>query len=350
MYTLKDLQDKNLKELKEIGWQLNVLPEGDRRVRQNWINALIGTQPPLLQLLEVSPGVKVEQAQEPIETPPGVEFNADEFRETHAAEIENYFDSFTEGERPPGRGEGKGDRLEVEPELSQSAIGSCASPVTFSSKFLATYPPYFGEVHYKAEASGQLNLLEPETDDEPPDPDDFKSLDAFNEALARWDAENAEALAGSMDSLCEWAPCPHEWYEPEPEKLPVKASSMRELSPPAESSSTFSIPIFDAWCDRQNRQNDSDEPPNPEDFDSMFAFWAAYDAWLGKDDDSDEPPDTGNYAKLPGPKPPKFPPRASQPQVNQTSRNYPETIPKLFHSTATGSSQPARSPPGGDAM
>ncbi|MEG4459230.1 hypothetical protein QUA58_31165, partial [Microcoleus sp. N9_A1] len=57
MYTLEQLQQKNLKELKKIGWQLNVLPEGDKRCRQNWIDALVGIQPPLLKLLETSPGV-----------------------------------------------------------------------------------------------------------------------------------------------------------------------------------------------------------------------------------------------------------------------------------------------------
>jgi hypothetical protein len=31
MYTLEELQQKSIKELKEIGWQLNVLPAGDRR-------------------------------------------------------------------------------------------------------------------------------------------------------------------------------------------------------------------------------------------------------------------------------------------------------------------------------
>jgi hypothetical protein len=60
MYSLESLQQKNLKELKEIGWQMNVLPAGDKRCRQNWIDALADTQPPLLQLLEVSPGVEVQ--------------------------------------------------------------------------------------------------------------------------------------------------------------------------------------------------------------------------------------------------------------------------------------------------
>jgi hypothetical protein len=164
---------------------------------------------------------------------------------------------------------------------------------------------------------------------EPPDPDDFASIEEFQEALARWDVENAEIIAVSMDSICEWAPCPDEWYEPEPESLPLKASSMMELSPPAIecsiTSANFTIPTFDAWCDRANRQTDTDEPP-----------------------------DTGIFARLPGPKPPKFPPRAigyTQPNrpLNTASRNYPETIPKLFSVAAGTSTQPARSPPGGDA-
>jgi len=154
--------------------------------------------------------------------------------------------------------------------------------------------------------------------------------------------------------MCEWAPCPEEWYEPEAAILPLKASSMielpeqsevMELSITAGSSITldFVIPTFDAWCDRSNR--------------------------------SDEPPDTGIFAKLPKPRPPKFPPQAAvswtqvehkldttgQPKsvqvspsqfgIPKLSRNYPETIPKLFHRVVAGSStQPARSPPGGDAM
>ena len=64
MYTLEQLQQKTFGELKAIGWELNVLPEGDRRHRQTWIDAIAGINPPLLQLLEVSPA-EVEQAQEP---------------------------------------------------------------------------------------------------------------------------------------------------------------------------------------------------------------------------------------------------------------------------------------------
>jgi len=76
MYTLEELKRKNLAELKQIGDELNVLPEGDRRYRQSWIDAIAGVNPPLLALLEVSPAGEV-QAQKPIigmvENAPGVE-------------------------------------------------------------------------------------------------------------------------------------------------------------------------------------------------------------------------------------------------------------------------------------
>jgi hypothetical protein len=76
---------------------------------------------------------------------------------------------------------------------------------------------------------------------------------------------------------------------------------MMELSPLAiecsVTSANFTIPTFDAWCDRANRQTDTDEPP-----------------------------DTGFFARLPRPKPPKFPPQASQAGIPKLSRNYPETI------------------------
>jgi hypothetical protein len=224
------------------------------------------------------------------------------------------------------------------------------------------------------DADGQLSFLEVQavTEPEPPDPDDFESLDAFQEAIARWDWEHptscfdhcsdilprsvhsepnsvhceppdpddfdsmfafwaaydawdkatdddSKPLQVSLDSFCLWAHCPDDWYEP---AVLLEPSKVLELSPVRKSSITsdFFIPTFEAWCDRSNR--------------------------------SDEPPDTGILARSPKPKPPTFPPQAaSWTQVSEVSRNYPETIPKLFHRIVAGSStQPARSPPGGDAM
>ena len=567
MYELKDLQSKSLKELKKIGYELNVPPEGDRRLRRNWIDAIAGVNPPLLQLLEVSPAASVEQVQEPIietvETSPGVElepvpeapleskfgrivyprlvqeaiepaaktvtdvevdraqepqedsvrcwecggdgklsdggdfwdcstcegsgllsqslleqkpdealqffYGTTDAREAferskkkqnvivlvaenfpgvdvtpvqesikHAAEAsseasveqaqeaieleygritgylcrpkspleqaaktspgvevdpvedqqfpecaECFDDGFVEDES----GVIKLCQCGSEPKLSHQNAQRAIVPVAkhhleeesdpnpilrgipLSDKFVARYsPPQPENIIFKSEPDGQLSLLdfEVQSQDEPPDPDDFESLDAFREAIASWDKahpsssdhcsdhcsdqneppdpyefdsmfafwaaydawdeasdDDSEPLEISLDSFCEWAPCPLDWYEPE-------ASEVSELSAVAKSSITseFFIPTFDRWGDRQNG--------------------------------SDEPPDTGVYAKLPKPKPPNFPPQATwtpvspiqgkSAQVNQTSRNYPETIPKLFSRVAAGSStQPARSPPGGEA-
>jgi hypothetical protein len=485
MYTLEELKQKSLKELKDIGWQLNVLPEGDRRCRQSWIDALVGVTPPLLKLLEDSPAASVDQVQDAIEqaakksldvdrvqeppleskfgrivyprpaqesiaqaaktcpgvevdpvseaivpvaetcpgvevdpvsepiaqaaeTCPGVEVDRDQepimetaktspgvevdraqepIMETvetspgvdlydELPECSNCFgDGYVEdefgfvkfchcetGETEPILSHQRTQRaitpaakisLNSEPDLNPILTGVC-----LSDRFLTRYSPPQSAIRYKADAYGQLNLFDFETasSDEPPDPDDFESLDAFREAIARWDAQNPEPPAVSIDSMCEWAPCPEEWYEPEAEIWPLKASSMIELPKQSEVmelsitagssiTSDFVIPTFDAWRDRPNRR--------------------------------DEPPDTGIFANLPKPKPPKFPPQAAanwrqveykldttgQPksvqvspsrpksaQVNSASRNYPATIPKLFHRIAAGTStQPARSPPGGDA-
>lgn len=151
MYTLKDLESKSLKELKEIGYQLAKLPTGDRRCRQNWIDAIA-------EALEVFPTAEVEPTESAIE---------------EVLEV------------PPG--------------------------VKLSDKFLATYPPYFGEVQYKAEVTGQLNLLEPIADSEPPDPDDFDSLAAFDKAMTRWvDSDLIESQLNEplAESLPEALDCP----------------------------------------------------------------------------------------------------------------------------------------------
>ena len=271
-------------------------------------------------------------------------------------------------------------------KISESDQNPILTGIALSDRFLARYaPPQSETLHYEVtdgynvDTDGQLSLFDVQVQSppEPPDPDDFESLNAFREAIVLWDAEHNEAssvhcesssvhleppdpqdfdsmfafwaaydawdkatdddgepssidkpLEISLDSFSEWAPCPPDWYEPSKvmEHLRVGDSS---------NTSDFFIPTFGAWCDRRQ---------------------------TGKD----EPPDTGIFAYRPKPKPPNFPPQASWTQVghkldtsqpksaqvrlSQASRNYPETIPKLFPRVAAGSSnQPARSPPGGDA-
>jgi hypothetical protein len=501
MYTLEVLQTKTFNELKEIGQQLNVLPEGDRRRRQNWIEAIAGINTPLLQLLEVSPEPKVEQVQpvietvktsasvevepaqeapleskfgrivyprptqaiatpefqigdlvksktmlwglekksmlgeilerrprgglrvqfreriedrtvyggtfdfaksqledliraqddlepiddlintsqrqddlEPIDalintsqrqdaiepaakTSPGVEVDSfpdcpncfddgyieDEFGRVTVCRC-NKKPKFKSAIAPAAK-----NHLEEKSEATKNHLEERANQnliltgITFSAGFLARYsPPQPVIIHYeiadgyKADTDGQLNLFEVQvmTEPEPPDPDDFESLDAFREAIARWDWEHpssfdhfcdlqssvhSDPLEVSLDSFCEWAPCPDDWYEP----AALKQSKVPELSQAPRTSTTsttsdFFIPTFGRWCDRSDR--------------------------------GDEPPDTGVFARLPKPKPPTFPPQVSQSNP-KLSRSYPETIPKPFHRVAAGSStQPARSPPGGDAL
>jgi len=373
--------------------------EGDRVLavagnRQTGRGRVLPDQPTELVAVKPPPGVEVDRAQELIaqaaKTPPGVDLDD---------ELPECSNCFGEGYVEDEFGVVKFCPCETEPRLShqrtQSAIASAAknslkpksdlnpilTGIALSDRFLARYaPPQSGIVHFQSDADGQLSLLnfEIEFASESPDPDDFESLDAFREAIARWDREHpsssdhcsdlpnsvhseppdpedfdsmfafwaaydawdeasdddSEPLEVSIDSFCEWAPCPTDWYQPAAlldRAALLDPSKAMELSLVYKNSSTsdFFIPTFGRWGDRPNR--------------------------------SDEPPDTGIFARLPKPKPPTFPPQAanqtqvspSQPksaQVNQASRNYPETIPKLFHCIAAGSStQPARSPPGGDA-
>ncbi|MEG4326732.1 hypothetical protein [Microcoleus sp. herbarium5] len=65
-YTAVQLQAKTFGELKSIARELNVVPSGDRRCRQTWIDAIVGVELPLLALIEISPGVETESVQEPI--------------------------------------------------------------------------------------------------------------------------------------------------------------------------------------------------------------------------------------------------------------------------------------------
>ena len=301
-------------------------------------------QHPIIEMVETFPAAEAEQAQEAI-APATKNLPGSRSKTSTAHQLLELFKSSAHIiEDSPG--------VKTEASVSESVIAPAAkisldaesdrNPILMgihlSDRFVARYsPPQAEIIYFQSDADGQLSLLnfEVESAAEPPDPDDFESLDAFREAITRWDWEHpsssdhcepssvhcepssvhSEPLEVSLDSLCEWAPCPDEWYEPTALLEPSKVS---ELSPGCKSSITsdFFIPTFDAWGDRLN--------------------------W-------DEPPDTGNFARLPKPKPPNFPPQAaSQPQVSASQGKSAKLIPKLCHRVAAGN-QPARSPPGGDA-
>jgi hypothetical protein len=353
MYTLEQLEQKNIKQLKEIGHQLNVFPEADRRCRQNWIDAIAGVNPPLLALLEVSLAAPVDrvseaievQAQEPpIESKFGRIVYPGSAQKLIAQVVETLSSASVDRVSEP-----IASAAENSPgvKTEATAIGSAAknpilTGITLSDRFCACYaPPQAQIIRFQSDADGQLSLLnfEIELVDEPPDPDDFQSLDAFREALACWDWEHNEVspqhnevspqhndpLQVSLDSFCLWGLCPADWYEL---VALLEPSSMLELSHTCKSSITsdFFIPTFDCLSDRPNR--------------------------------SDEPPDTGIFAKLSKPNSPSFPPATVGQARAKSSLNAVQTHTKLIPSAgqthtscilAGSSTQPARSPPSGDA-
>jgi hypothetical protein len=387
-YTAIQLQQKTFGELKLIAREFGISPVTDRRCRQNWIDAIVGVNPPLLQLLEFSPAASVEQVQpiiETVETPSAVEVEpvqtppiqskfgrivyprpvqksiAQEAENSPGVDVDRAQEAIVQAaEISPGVSRSKvsiahqllelfqsrahiiedSPGVKTEATVSESAIAPAAknpilTGVTFSDRFLARYAlPQAQIIHFQPGADGQLSLLnfEIESVDEPPDPDDFESLDAFREALARWDCEHNEVipehkepLQVSLESFCLWVPCPPDWYE---SAALLEPSSMLQLSQTRKSSITsdFFIPIFDAWCDRFNG--------------------------------SDEPPDTGIFAKLPKPNSPSFPPATvgqAQPKPQPTATQpQAKRIPNPYQThtcciVAGSSTQPARSPDGGDA-
>ncbi|MCC3589536.1 hypothetical protein [Microcoleus sp. PH2017_28_MFU_U_A] len=389
MYTLEQLQQKTFKELKEIGWQLNVLPAGDKRCRQNWIDAIASVQPPLLKLLkllEVSPGVEVEpvaeaieiqaqeppikfkfkfgriiskpttkpikdgritrylcrlkpiaqtvenspgveiepvaevievQATEPIEEPapyrglqlaidelieaggarvlsvgdkltaggttltktsddsfffepakpatepieskfgrivypkpapepiaqtvensPGVSFDVEEFQQAHVAEIDAYVASFTD-DRPPNRG--SGDRGRIEPKVTQSALKQTGK------KSIA---------HQLLELFKASALIIPDSPAAESEPKVTQSALKQTETSPSSEAIPV-GIALSDRFLARYAP-------PQPEQIHFKVDADGQLS------------LLDFEL------SGIEEPPDPDDYDCMFSFWAAYDAWCDR--------------------------------------------------------------------
>ena len=68
-----------------------------------------------------------------------------------------------------------------------------ASGISKSDELEPWNPADFGELHHVAEADGQLNLLEWQ-ESEPPEPEDYSSIELFDEAYKQWvDAQTDEA-------------------------------------------------------------------------------------------------------------------------------------------------------------
>jgi len=234
MYTLVELESKTLATLKEIGHELNVLPAGDQRRRQSWIDALVKVNPPLLQLLEVAPAASVEQVQpiigtvevspaveaEPVQEPieskfgrivyprpaqgaivqvtknsPGVDpgVDVDRAHEPITQVAKNSPGSIEEAivqvtKNSPGVDPGVDvDRAQepiVQAAENSPGVESDLNPILTNAD--AWNPADFGEVLHAAEPNGQLNLLEWDVS-EPPEPDDYEGdIFAFEAAYDRW--------------------------------------------------------------------------------------------------------------------------------------------------------------------
>jgi len=177
----------------------------------------IQRQEPIILAAEASPGVEVEQAQEQIEqaaqNSPGVEVDLVE------EELPECFECFGDGSFEDESGSIKICQCCSEPKFSRQKAQRAIAPakisldaesdqnpiltgIVLSDRFLARYsPPQSETLHYKVITDdykvgidGQLSLFEAQvvTEPEPPDPDDFESLDAFREAITLWDSEHNE--------------------------------------------------------------------------------------------------------------------------------------------------------------
>jgi hypothetical protein len=272
-------------------------------------------------LVENSPSVEVEQVQEPHAPFSAKKLPGSRSKASTAHQLLELFQSRVHIiEDSPG--------VKTETAVSESARGPAAKNplligVTLSDRFCARYsPPQSEIIHFQSDADGQLSLLnfEIESLSEPPDPDDFESLDAFREALARWDFEHNEVssehnevspehnepLQVSLDSFCLWVPCSADWYE---SAALLEPSKVVELSLTRKSSITsdFFIPIFGCLSVRPNR--------------------------------SDEPPDTWIYARLPKPKAPSFSPMAVGQARAKLRPNASQTYPKRGSSAGQAQSK-----------
>lgn len=137
--------EKSLAELKAIASELGITPDGDKRQKDTWIRAIHNR------------GITVV---EPC-------FN----HEKTAIERER--------EKLP-----IGARVALMCPPTHPSLCPCAPEQDDRWN-----PAHFGDLEFKAEENGQLNLLMPIMT-EPPDPDDYPDLSSFHEAWDKWEQNN----------------------------------------------------------------------------------------------------------------------------------------------------------------
>jgi len=374
MYTLQQLQQKNLAELKEIGRQLNVLPASDRRCRQNWIDAIVGVNPPLLQLLEVSPAASaVEQVQpiiETLETPSAVEVEP-----VQMLPIESKFGRIVysqPAQKPivqsvenfPGVDPGVDVDRALEP-IAQVAKNSPGVEVDSVEESIVPAKNFPGS-RSKASIAHQLLELFQSTAHIIEDSPGVKTEATLSESAIAPAVKNPilTGLTFSDRFLARYAP-------PQVQIIHFQSDADGQLS----------LLDFEVQS--------VDEPPDPDDFESLELFRDALALWDWEHNEVSpehneplqvsldsfslwgfcpvdwyesaallEPPDTGIFAKLPKSNPPSFLPATVGQVRAKRSSNAAQTQSKRISNAyqthtccilACSSTQLSRSPPGGDA-
>ena len=304
-----------MNELKAIARDLGVEPTGDRRKRQTWEKAIEQHQLfPVPQSSDTSvafPGV--DRVQGLIESPPEA-LECPECGAIHAlfttedcleksvirclhclySRIKDYPGAIQVQRQEPERKNISGvDR--VQESIAQAAnfvpgVEVDRSPV-LSEGLLFLIGSWLVV---------SLPRLRSFTLDEPPDPHDFESLDVFHEAIALWDSQHPDI---SLDSFTYWAPCPDDWYEPAGENSPgVEVDHFPVLSG-FTFSDRFLARYFPPQAEVIHFQSDADgqlslldfevesvdEPPDPDDFESLDAFRQAIALWDSQHPDTAVP-------------------------------------------------------------
>lgn len=257
MYTLLELESKTFGELKQIADELSVLPEGDRRCRQTWIDAIVGVNSPLLQVLEVSPAEEVQaQEQQVLEISP-----AEEVQEPMI------------------------ETVEIFPAENQQ-----------SQEWVDTEPPNREDYEFREEYDEALKEWRTATNQEAP----LESK--FGRIVYPKPAEEPIAQAAKTSPAVEVDPVQEAPLESKfchivyPKPAPKPIAQAAENPPGVESDQNPILTNADAWNPAEFREViyavepsgqlnllewDVSEPPEPDDYKGdMFAFQAAYDHWL----------------------------------------------------------------------
>jgi hypothetical protein len=291
MYTVECLQEKTFSQLKKIGYQLGVLPAGDRRCRQNWIDAIVAVKAPLLELLEVF-SVQVEPVAESIEVQAQEPIEPSKF--------------------------GRVVYPCPDKELTQKTVSSLTPHQLlelFKSRSVdRLQEPY--EPSHRCESAFDLAQFDRESNDCPVELANYFTDDCLLNCGDGWGLVEASSIAllipqPSSGAIGKTFPVPQPspgaigktFPVPQPspgaigKTFPVPQPSLgvtfsdsflARYSPPKSENICYQIDTNGQLSLLEFEAESVDEPPDPDDFDSMFAFWAAYDAWCERTDDESE--------------------------------------------------------------